>query len=56
MQTYEDLKNRTPHDAILTGNNQSYVVVGYFPKAELEKILPPEMSIPSDALMSEKYP
>lgn len=56
MQTYEDLKNRTPHDAILTGNNISYMVSGYFPKAALEKILPQAMSIPSDELMAEKYP
>jgi hypothetical protein len=56
MKTREDLKNMTPHDPILTGQNQSYMVVGHYPKAELEKILPSAMSIPSDELMSEKYP
>jgi hypothetical protein len=56
MKSYEDLKTLTRHDPILEGNNKSYMVLGYFPRAELEKILPPAMSIPSDELMSEKYP
>lgn len=56
MSKYEDLKNRTPHDAILAGDNKSYVMVGYYPKAELAKILPSTMSIPSDEIMREKYP
>ena len=56
MKTLEDLKNRTPHDAILAGNNISNFVIGYFPKEKLEKILPGAMSIPSDEMMAEKYP
>lgn len=56
MKTYEDLKNRTPHDAILTGNNSSYMVIGHYPREALEKILPREMSMPPDELMAEKYP
>jgi hypothetical protein len=56
MQKYEDLKNRTPHDAILAGNNLSYMVVGYYPKEELAKILPEAMSIPSDEVMAKSYP
>lgn len=56
MKSFEDLKNRTPHDAILTGNNLSYMALGHYPKEELAKILPPAMSIPSDELMAEKYP
>jgi len=56
MQTYEQLKQRTPHDAILEGNNSSYIVAGHFPIKELEKILPRSMSIPSDEIMADKYP
>ena len=56
MQTYEQLKKRTPHDVLLTGNNSSYLVAGYFPREELETILPRAMSIPSDELMASKYP
>jgi hypothetical protein len=56
MQTYEDLKNRTRHDAMLEGNNSSYIVGGHFPKEELEKILPKAMSIPSDEVMANRYP
>ncbi|MCP4006419.1 MAG: hypothetical protein GY725_19745 [bacterium] len=56
MQTLEQLKNRTPHDIMLEGNNASYFVAGHFPKTELEKILPKAMSIPSDEVMADKYP
>lgn len=56
MKTLEDLKNRTPHDAILQGNNVSNLVLGYYPKEALEKILPAAMSLPSDEIMAEKYP
>jgi len=52
----EQLKNRTPHDPILTGNNSSYITVGYFPREELEKILPRAMSIPSDEVMAREFP
>jgi hypothetical protein len=56
MQTYKQLKERTPHDPMLTGNNVSYMTVGYYPREELEKILPGAMSIPSDEIMAEQYP
>ena len=56
MKTFKDLKERTPHDPILTGNNVSYMAVGYYPREELEKFLPRAMSIPSDEVMTEKYP
>ena len=56
MKTFKDLKERTPHDPILTGNNVSYMAVGYYPREELEKFLPRAMSIPSDKVMAEKYP
>jgi hypothetical protein len=56
MQTYQQLKERVPHDPMLTGNNVSYMTVGYYPREELEKILPQAMSIPSDEIMAEQYP
>ena len=56
MKTLEDLKNRTPHDDILEGTNVSNMVLAYYPRAELERILPGAMSIPSDEIMAEKYP
>jgi len=56
MQTYKQLKERTPHDPVLTGNNLSYMALGYYPTEELEKILPQAMSIPSDEIMAKKYP
>jgi hypothetical protein len=55
MQSYEQLKNRTPHDVMLAGDNCSYIVAGHFPKKELERILPRGMSIPSDEIMADKY-
>lgn len=56
MKTFKDLKERTPHDPILAGNNASYISLGYYPRTDLEKILPRGMSIPPDELMAEKYP
>jgi hypothetical protein len=56
MQSYKALKERTPHDPILTGNNVSYMALGYYPRDALEKILPRSMSIPPDEVMTEKYP
>ena len=55
MQTLEDLKNHTPHDAMLAGNNSSYLVAGHFPTRALEKILPKGMSIPSEDIIAENY-
>ncbi len=56
MTKLSELKNRTPHDPILTGNNASYMSIAYYPIEELNKILPKGMSIPSDELMAEKFP
>ena len=56
MKTFKDLKERTPHDPILAGNNVSYISVGYYPREELEKILPREMSIPAAEIMTKEYP
>jgi hypothetical protein len=56
MKTFKDLKERTPHDPILTGNNVSYIAIGHYPIEELEKILPRAMSIPSDEVMTRVYP
>ena len=52
----EQFKNRTRHDPILAGNNSSYMSVGYFPREELERILPRGISIPSDEIMTREYP
>ncbi|MCP5066479.1 MAG: hypothetical protein GY946_07920 [bacterium] len=56
MQTLEQLKNRTPHDIMLAGNNSSYIVTGHFPREALGRILPGSMSIPSDEVMASKFP
>ena len=56
MKSFRDLKNRTPHDDILEGNNSSYIALGYFPSDDLEKILPRGMSVPSGSLMARAYP
>ncbi len=56
MQTLADLKSRTRHDVMLRGDNTSYVALGRFPTPELERILPKGMSVPSDAVMAERYP
>ncbi len=56
MQSLEQLKNRTRHDVMLEGSNSSYIVAGHFPAEELDEILPPAMSIPSDEVMADRYP
>jgi hypothetical protein len=56
MKSYRQYKDRTPHDPILTGNNASYMALGYFPRDALEKLLPRTMSIPPDEVMAQKYP
>ena len=56
MQSLAQLRNRTRHDVVLEGNNSSYVVAGHFPREELKRILPPAMSIPSDEVMTDRYP
>ena len=56
MKDFKAFKEHKPHDPILTGNNVSYMATGYFPREELEKILPRAMSIPSDEVMAKNYP
>jgi hypothetical protein len=56
MATLADLKNRTPHDVILIGNNFSYMTLAYFPVKALKKFLPAGMSLPSEQLLAEKFP
>jgi hypothetical protein len=56
MQTLAALKRRTRHDAMLKGDNRSYLALGRFPTVELARILPPGLSVPSDAAMSARYP
>jgi hypothetical protein len=47
---------KNPHDPILIGNYLANMAVGYYPREEVEKFLPRGMSIPSEKLMTEKYP
>lgn len=56
MQTIAEVRNHRRHDAMLRGENSSYMVVGGFPADELARLLPKGMSIPSDATMAERYP
>ncbi len=44
------------HDPVIAGLYETDMSSAYFPKKELEKILPKGMSIPSDEIMSEKFP
>lgn len=50
------MKTSDPHDPFISGNEVSYMAVGYFPREELEKFLPRAMSIPSDEAMNNRYP
>jgi len=56
MLSYEEIKKLKLHDPFITGNNQSYLAVGYFPSKELKTILPTGMSLPSDEVMDREYP
>jgi hypothetical protein len=56
LKKIKQFKTRTKHDPILEGNNKSFLTVGYFPKNELNQILPNHMAIPSDAIMTTEYP
>ena len=56
MRIYDELRSRTRHDAMLEGNNSSYLVAGHFPREELERILPDSMAIPDDEVMAAGYP
>ncbi|MBT4160537.1 MAG: hypothetical protein HOC70_05970 [Gammaproteobacteria bacterium] len=56
MKNFLKPKKHNPHNPFIKGNEVSYMMVGYFPKDELRKILPQAMSIPSDEVMTERYP
>lgn len=56
MRKLKAFMEQNPHDAILTGNYLANMAVAYFPREEVEKFLPRAMSIPSDKVMTEKYP
>ena len=45
-----------PFDPVVVGNNSCYMVQGYYPRDELEAILPAYMTIPDINIMSENYP
>ena len=46
---------RDPHAPLLYGNNTCYQAVAYYPKDELMKILPNNMTIPEDSLMETEF-
>jgi hypothetical protein len=56
MISYKEFRTRTPHDPLMSGDNLSYFVGGYFPKADLMRILRSGMSIPSDEVMAREFP
>ncbi len=53
---FKEFRKLTPHDPLMSGDNLSYFVGGYFPKAALMKILRGGMSIPSDEVMAREFP
>jgi len=56
MGKFRSFLKQDPHDPVITGFYQANMATGYFPKEEIEKLLPKAMSIPSDEMMAEKYP
>lgn len=54
--SYKEFRATTPHDTFMSGDNLSYFVGGYFPKADLMRILRRGMSIPSDDVMAREFP
>jgi hypothetical protein len=56
MISFNELKEIKSHDPMLVGNNLTYFSLGYYPKDELNKILPKALSIPSDEIMAKEYP
>jgi len=53
----KELKNLSLHDPYYISNHcVSNFVCGHYPKEELKKILPKNMSIPSDEVMAKEYP
>jgi len=56
MISFKEFRALKPHDPCMSGNNMSYFVGNYFPKADLMKILRRRMSIPSDELIAREFP
>jgi len=56
MISYKEFRKVTPHDPFMSGDNLSYFVGGYFPKAVLMRILRRGMSIPSDEIIAREFP
>ena len=56
MMSYKEFRKVTPHDPFMSGDNLSYFVGAYFPKADLMRILRRGMSIPSDEVMAREFP
>ena len=56
MMSYKEFRTTTPHDPFMSGDNLSYFVGGYFPNADLMRILRRGMSIPSDEVIAEAFP
>ncbi|MGV7222754.1 MAG: hypothetical protein ACQ9MH_14655 [Nitrospinales bacterium] len=56
MLNYKEIKKLRMHDPFISGKNQSYFVTGFIPLEQLKKLLPENMSIPSDAVMAKEYP
>ncbi len=56
MQKFISFLKQNPHDPVITGDYRANMALAYFPTEELERLLPPAMSIPSDKVMAEKYP
>ena len=54
--SYKEFRKLTPHDTFMSGDNLSYFVGGYFPKADLMRILRRGMSIPSDEVIAREFP
>ena len=45
-----------PFDPIVVGNNTCYMATGYYPKEDLQRVLPDRMTIPSNDQMRILYP
>jgi hypothetical protein len=56
MKSFKELRKATPHDPFMSGDNLSYFVGGYFPKADLMRILRGGMSVPSDEVIAREFP
>jgi hypothetical protein len=54
--SYKEFRTLTPHEPFMSGDNLSFFVGGYFPKADLMKILRRGMSIPSDEVIAREFP